>query len=856
MKAMPRTLTAGLAALFVLSFILTPAQAGGLPQTTPAATYVELHIPDTTQTTVYAGDTVTLNAYVYDFGQTTNVDSGTVEFYDTFNNETTLLGSDTINSFVATWNVPGFLPGTHSLTAKFLGTSSWAAGESSAGSLTVTAIPTTTTMTLESADITYGSPANITIQLTSTYVNLEGQTVNPVPTGSVKLYDGADLAGEYALTNGATQVTIPDFAAGIHALYAEYAAQSYFDASTSATTNLTVARAVLTVTADDHSKLYGQPNPELTYGFSGFKLDDDESVVGGTLADISTTADETSPVGEYDIIVSQGTLAADNYTFTFVSGTLTINPATLTVTANDAERLYGEENPDFSVTYTGFFNGDDQKPNIVNGIVVLSTTAGVASDVGKYEIKVNVSGLTASNYTFISASGWLTIQQATATVVADDKSKVYGQDNPALSYHYEGLLNGDVESELDHVAIALDTDAEKGSEVGAYDITVDLTGMSDNNYLFTSQSGTLTVGPAPLTVFAEPKSKVYGDPNPALTFDYTGFVNNDTADTAVTGSPDIVAMADETTEVDETTPVGEYAIVIEAGTLAAKNYELHFQNGTLTITPALLTVTADNQERLYGAPNPDLTYQITGFVNNDGESLVQGVLALSTEADATSDVGEYEIAVDVNDLSADNYAFTGVSGTLTVQKAPLAVIADDQSKVYGETNPALTFGYSGFVNGDSAAADLTGGPDISARTDGGGEVDETTPVGVYTILVKVGTLTAKNYEFTFENGALEITKKDLIVRADPKHIKASAPMPLFTVTYVGFVNGDTAETALDQPPTLSTDAASTDVAGEYTIYVSVDGITAPNYTLLPENGKLTIDNYLYYLPITFYHSKR
>jgi MBG domain (YGX type) len=54
----------------------------------------------------------------------------------------------------------------------------------------------------------------------------------------------------------------------------------------------------------------------------------------------------------------------------------------------------------------------------------------------------------------------------------------------------------------------------------------------------------------------------------------------------------------------------------------------------------------------------------------------------------------------------NNYSFIYVSGTLTINKAPLTADADDQTKVYGKANPALTITYTGFVNGDNAG-DIT-----------------------------------------------------------------------------------------------------------------------------------------------------
>jgi len=72
-----------------------------------------------------------------------------------------------------------------------------------------------------------------------------------------------------------------------------------------------------------------------------------------------------SPVGAYTITIAQGTLAAVNYTFQFVNGTLTIGPALLTVTADNKNATEGNGLPTFTATYTGFLNGDN--PSVLSG---------------------------------------------------------------------------------------------------------------------------------------------------------------------------------------------------------------------------------------------------------------------------------------------------------------------------------------------------------------------------------------------------------------------------------------------------------------------------------------------------------
>src|SRR5262249_8750587 len=154
------------------------------------------------------------------------------------------------------------------------------------------------------------------------------------------------------------------------------------------------------------SRLYGDPNPPLTYTITGFVNGDTISVVSGT-ADCSTTAIVTGPVGTYPITCTVGTLAAENYVFAFANGTLTVNPAPLTVTVNNAVRAYGDPNPTFTGTITGLKNGD-------NITATYSTTATITSPVGTYPITatlVDPNNLL-PNYTVTINNGTLTITPA------------------------------------------------------------------------------------------------------------------------------------------------------------------------------------------------------------------------------------------------------------------------------------------------------------------------------------------------------------------------------------------------------------------------------------------------------------
>src|SRR5205814_2818296 len=110
-------------------------------------------------------------------------------------------------------------------------------------------------------------------------------------------------------------------------------------------------------------------------------------------------------------------------------------------------------------------------------------------------------------------------------------------------------------------------------------------------------------------------------------------------------------------------------------------------NATLSVTPALLTVTADNLSRAYGGANPTLTGTLTGVVNSDDITA-----SYSTTADPFSSAGNYDIVPSLNDPDSKlgNYSLTANNGTLAVTPASLLGTADNKSRVYGQTNTVFT----------------------------------------------------------------------------------------------------------------------------------------------------------------------
>src|SRR5439155_232965 len=177
------------------------------------------------------------------------------------------------------------------------------------------------------------------------------------------------------------------------------------------------------------------------------------------------------------------------------NGQLTINKAHLTVSAENASREYGDANPSFSSSYSGFKNSETLATSGVTGTPSLTTAATPASSVAgsPYAITAAVGTLTAANYDFTFVNGQLIVNAAPLTVTPANASREYGDANPSFSGTITGIKIGR-ESCRSYISVAI-----PASAVGSYDITASLSDPDHKlgNYTQTLNKGILTVNAAP-----------------------------------------------------------------------------------------------------------------------------------------------------------------------------------------------------------------------------------------------------------------------------------------------------------------------------------------------------------------------
>ena len=220
-------------------------------------------------------------------------------------------------------------------------------------------------------------------------------------------YSGWTLGTDYTFSSGGSTVT--GFTnAGVYSNISVNISKSGFQVASSGNRDgsLTIAKANATVTANsDLTKTYtGIAQSVSGFTASGLVHGETESVLTG----VTATGATGTNAGDYTSTAS-GT--DGNYSLSFVNGTLRIAKAHLTVTADNQSRLYGEANPTFTETISGFVNNQNLTSSGVTGTATGTSTAGVNTAVGSAIIVASADGFSATNYDFTNlVNGTLIIE--------------------------------------------------------------------------------------------------------------------------------------------------------------------------------------------------------------------------------------------------------------------------------------------------------------------------------------------------------------------------------------------------------------------------------------------------------------
>ena len=428
-------------------------------------------------------------------------------------------------------------------------------------------------------------------------------------------------------------------------------------ASNSASVTITVDPAILTVTPDNLSMTFGANPPTFTYQIAGFMNNDPSSVVSGE-ASCTAAATSSSPVTTYPITCAQSSLAASNYSFQFVSGTLTVRQATPSVTwATPAAITYGTAlsaaQLDATSTVAGTFG---------------YTPAGVLT-AGSHTLSVLFTPTDTTDYTTATATVNLTVNQATPSIT---------WATPAAITYGTALSSAQLDASSTVVGTFAYTPASGVLTAGSHPLSVTFTPTDTADYTTATATVSLQVNQAaPSVIWATPAAITYG--------------------TALSG-----AQLDASSTV-----TGTFAYSPAAGVLTAGSHQLSVTftpTDTTDYTTAIATVTlvVNKATPTISWPNPAAISYGTHLsaTQLNATASVTGAYSYNPASGTAFGAGAHALSVTLTPTDTTDYTTATATVSLTVAPVALTVTANSTSQVYGAT-PVLTATIIGYVNGDN-----------------------------------------------------------------------------------------------------------------------------------------------------------
>lgn len=457
---------------------------------------------------------------------------------------------------------------------------------------------------------------------------------------------------------------------------------------------------------------------------------------------ISYENNDNVNVGSYDVIVNVN--GGTNYNdkqlvakLTIVKGTIDTNfvLGSNTFEYDGTEKsisIAGTITPDFTVNYTN----NNQKA------------------VGEYKVYAEISK---PNYNNKIIEGTLIITPKSIDVTLQGQlTKIYNAD-PFIALEsdnlvLEGVVAGDNVVLLNPVAGQLNNkNIGVNKSVTVTDLKI--AGLDVKNYVLSASTvsaniATVTLKDVTVSLVGDVTKTFDGSTDATLSkdnFEIEGILEHD-----------LVSLNHPSTGSYDTNSVGtDKTITVENLSITGddvSNYSLNTQTLSAQIgeiTAKTITVTADaSQTKVYGDTEPALSYKFTPALIS-GDSFTG-----SLQRAAGDDIGTYSITLGTLQATA-NYSITYIGNTFEITAKPITVTANaSQTKVYGETDPALTYVVEPALVGNDTFS---------------GVLERTSGEDVGTYAIAQGTLTAgANYDITYTGADFEITSKIITVTADAK----------------------------------------------------------------------------------------
>ncbi len=421
-------------------------------------------------------------------------------------------------------------------------------------------------------------------------------------------------------------------------------------------------------------------------------------------------------------------------------------PKLVTLTAEGGEWVYdGESHPataavkggeGYTIQYST--NGEDW-----------SETAPSVTNVADGTVTVYARALKGDNIVVYAKSVTLNILQRPITIKVNNDKKFFGQDDPAFT---GSIIEGKLVSANDLEPISYKRTNTK-EDVDMYEGVLTADYAENSNYDVTIKNGDFTIETA-----QSPETAALTLSGGEWTYD--GDAHPATAQVTGAEGYTILYRTDKTTWSDKApsvTNVDDGTVTVYARAEKKGYTDLETVKATLKINPRAVTLTSGSADKIYDGTaltKNEVTAGQEGFVKNEG--FTYSTSGSQTAAGSSDNDFKYTLK---DNTKVSNYTIKTATGTLTVNRAPLTVKADDKVKHQGEDNPQLTGTITGFVNGETS--DVLKG-DVQYST----TAEKDSPVGTYPIKAG-GTLEAQNYVIQYVDGTLTVTEKGAIIDNDP-----------------------------------------------------------------------------------------
>lgn len=502
-----------------------------------------------------------------------------------------------------------------------------------------------------------------------------------------------------------------------------------------------------------------------------------------------------SDIQYYELIMESTTISA------------VIEARGLTINAITATKAYGDADPTFEYNYK---NSDLLSGDSITGSI--SRTSG--EDVGEYTITQGT--LSAANYNIVFNSAKFVITQREISISADAKSKIYGNNDPQLTY---SLTNGTIVNNDD---LGLTLTRVSGERIGSYAIKI--ASQINQNYKIYFTSSNLVITQRELNISVVANNKKYDG---LLDAEVEIYINNDiTADnislllTAKFANRNVGYWV-----VNYYTTNNSLVTEFTSSLLKGQNIDCYKVNFSVTemanIDKRKIKVTIENKylSKIFGEVDAGLIFDVENIV--EGESLI-GTLA----REEGENVGFYNILKNtLTEANNPNYQIEyDFDFTFQILKRDLVIVVDDKTIEFGEDEGIIEYYLSSSTPlplGVELNNILTGAPTRESGKD----------VGIYNYLI--GTLaligdSENNYNLIFNGGKLTIYTKTLTIQINDIEKNYGSTDPEFTYTVLG-----KSELVLN----IQFVRQVGENVGEYKITGILDD---DNYNVVINPGKLTI----------------